>query len=156
MYKKDIAKLLRFETSKTKAGEMISLQDYTDRKQEEQKRIYYLLTPKRRYAEESPYTEMFKKKGVELLYLYETVDEFVVNHLREFQGIDLISADSPEAATDPLLQQTLAGDAAQSALSETEAKDLAKWVEEALGPDVVKQVDISRRLDNFPAIGMHK
>ncbi|KAI7854223.1 Hsp90 protein-domain-containing protein, partial [Circinella umbellata] len=152
MYKKDIAKLLRFETSKTKAGEMISLQDYTDRKQEEQKRIYYLLTPKRRYAEESPYTEMFKKKGVELLYLYETVDEFVVNHLREFQGIDLISADSPEAATDPLLQQALEGDAAQSALSETEAKDLAKWVEETLGPDVVKQVDISRRLDNFPAI----
>ncbi|KAI9277137.1 ribosomal protein S5 domain 2-type protein [Phascolomyces articulosus] len=151
MYKKDIAKLLRFESSLTKSGEMISLQDYADRKKEDQKRIYYLLTPKRRYAEESPYTEMFKKKGVELLYLYETVDEFVVNHLREFQGIDLISADSPEAATDPLLQQAPV-EGAGTALTETEAKDLAKWVEETLGPDVVKQVDVSRRLDKFPAI----
>ncbi|KAI9316910.1 Hsp90 protein-domain-containing protein [Dichotomocladium elegans] len=152
MYKKDIAKLLRFESSATKEGEMIGLQDYADRKKEGQSRIYYLLTPKRKYAEESPYTEMFKKNGVELLYLYETVDEFVVNHLKEFQGIELVSADSPEAATDPLLQQERLDDTNGIALSEAEAKELAKWVEETLGGDLVKQVDVSRRLEKFPAI----
>lgn len=155
MHKKEIAKLLRFESSATKEGEMISLQEYTDRKKEGQKRIYYLLTPRRRYAEESPYTEMFKKKGIELLYLYDTVDEFVVNHLREFQGVELVAADSPEAATDPLLQQEKGQDdqTASGSLSESEAKELAKWIEETLGSGVVKQVDVSRRLEKFPAVG---
>ncbi|KAG1049404.1 hypothetical protein G6F43_008269 [Rhizopus delemar] len=150
MHKREIAKLLRFESSQTKDGNMISLEEYAKRAQKEQKRIYYLLTPRRRYAEESPYTEMFKKKGVELLYLYDTVDEFVVNHLKEFQGYDLISADSPEAASDPLLQQTRDSDA--KALSDQDAKDLAQWIEKTLGDEVVKGVDVSRRLNTFPAI----
>lgn len=151
MHKREISKLLRFESSKSENNSMISLEDYAARSQEGQKRIYYLLTPKRKYAEESPYTEMFKKKGVELLYLYDTVDEFVVNHLKEFQGFDLISADSPEAAKDPLLQ--MERDANSQALSDAEAQDLAKWIETSLGDEVVKGVDVSRRLNSFPAIG---
>ncbi|GAA5809796.1 hypothetical protein MFLAVUS_003209 [Mucor flavus] len=150
MHKRDISKLLRFESSKSENNSMISLEDYAARSQEGQKRIYYLLTPKRKYAEESPYTEMFKKKGVELLYLYDTVDEFVVNHLKEFQGFDLISADSPEAAKDPLLQ--MERDANSQALSDAEAQDLANWIETSLGDEVVKGVDVSRRLNSFPAI----
>ncbi|KAI8343130.1 Hsp90 protein-domain-containing protein [Chlamydoabsidia padenii] len=154
MNKRDIAKLLRFESSTTKSGDLTSLEDYNGRKLEKQEAIYYLLTPKRRYAEESPYTEMFKKKGVELLYLYDTVDEFVVNHLSEFQGIKLVAADSPEAAADPLLQQDRPSSTEGGAalLSEQDAKDLAKWIETTLGTDAVKQVDVSRRLEKFPAI----
>lgn len=150
MHKREISKLLRFESSKSQNHGMISLEDYAARSKEGQKRIYYLLTPKRKYAEESPYTEMFKKKDVELLYLYETVDEFVVNHLKEFQGYDLVSADSPEAASDPLLQMDRDTDSA--ALSDSDAKDLAKWIENSLGDEVVKGVDVSRRLASFPAI----
>ncbi|KAI8987219.1 Hsp90 protein-domain-containing protein [Pilobolus umbonatus] len=150
MHKRDISKLLRFESSQTKNNEMISLEDYASRKKDGQKHIYYLLTPKRKYAEESPYTEMFKKNGVELLYLFDTVDEFVVNRLREFQGFDLISADSPEAAADPLLQSKREGE--DHALTDDDAKSLAKWIETTLGDEVVKGVDISRRLSNFPAI----
>lgn len=154
MHKRQVGKLLRFESSVTKNGDMISLEEYASRSKENQKRIYYLLTPKRKYAEESPYTEMFKKNGVELLYLYETVDEFVVNHLKEFQGYDLVSADSPEIASDPLLQ-TKDTDAPVdgSVLSDSDAKDLAKWIETSLGDEVVKGVDVSRRLSSFPAIG---
>lgn len=158
MHKRDIAKLLRFESSTTKSGDLTSLEDYNGRKLENQESIYYLLTPKRRYAEESPYTEMFKKKGVELLYLYDTVDEFVVNHLSEFQGIKLVAADSPEAAADPLLQQdrpSAAEDGGAALLSEDDAKALAKWMETTLGTEAVKQVDVSRRLDKFPAIGKY-
>ncbi|ORZ17387.1 Hsp90 protein-domain-containing protein [Absidia repens] len=156
MNKRDIAKLLRFESSATASGALTSLEDYNGRKLEKQEAIYYLLTPKRRYAEESPYTEMFKKKGVELLYLYDTVDEFVVNHLSEFQGIKLVAADSPEAAADPLLQQERPSSADVAGggplLNEDDAKKLAKWMETTLGTASVKQVDISRRLDKFPAI----
>lgn len=149
MHKREISKLLRFESSKSQNHSMISLEDYAKRRKEGQKRIYYLLTPKRKYAEESPYTEMFKKNDVELLYLYETVDEFVVNHLKEFQGYDLVSADSPEAASDPLLQMDRDS---SDALSDSDAKDLAKWIETSLGDEVVKGVDVSRRLASFPAI----
>ncbi|CEG64417.1 hypothetical protein RMATCC62417_01394 [Rhizopus microsporus] len=151
MHKREIAKLLRFESSTSKPGDtMISLEEYTKRAKEGQKRIYYLLTPKRKYAEESPYTEVFKKNGVELLYLYDTVDEFVVNHLKEFQGYDLISADSPEAASDPLLQQHK--EDKDKSLSDDDAKALAKWIEQTLGDEVVKGVNVSRRLNTFPAI----
>ncbi|KAG1450005.1 hypothetical protein G6F56_008475 [Rhizopus delemar] len=149
MHKRDIAKLLRFESSQSKET-MISLEEYAKRAKDGQKRIYYLLTPKRKYAEESPYSEMFKKNGVELLYLYDTVDEFVVNHLKEFQGYDLISADSPEAAKDPLLQDNKGAD--EKALSEQDAKDLAQWIEKTLGDEVVRGVDVSRRLNTYPAI----
>lgn len=149
MHKRDIAKLLRFESSQSKET-MISLEEYAKRAKDGQKRIYYLLTPKRKYAEESPYSEMFKNNGVELLYLYDTVDEFVVNHLKEFQGYDLISADSPEAAKDPLLQDNKGAD--EKALSEQDAKDLAQWIEKTLGDEVVRGVDVSRRLNTYPAI----
>ncbi|OBZ91930.1 TNF receptor-associated protein 1, mitochondrial [Choanephora cucurbitarum] len=148
MHKRDIAKLLRFESSKN--GSMISLEDYARHAKEGQKRIYYLLTPKRKYAEESPYTETFKKNDVELLYLYETVDEFVVNHLKEFQGYELVSADSPEAASDPLLQVDHSDSTAS--LSDTDAKELAQWIEKRLGREIVKGVQVSRRLATFPAI----
>lgn len=156
MHKREVGKLLRFESSMTNPGDMISLEDYANRcKDKNQKRIYYLLTPKRKYAEESPYTEMFKKNGVELLYLYETVDEFVVNHLKEFQGYDLVAADSPQIASDPLLQSArdTAGDDNNKVLTDKDAEELAKWIETSLGDEVVKGVDVSRRLSSFPAIG---
>jgi len=153
MHKKDIAKLLRFESSATENNEMISLKEYVDRKKENQKRIYYLLTPKRKFAEESPYFEAFKKNGIEVLYLYDTVDEFVVNHLREFQGLDLVAADSPEAAEDSMLRQhTTDNTASVQQLSEADAKELAKYIQDTLGSNVVKQVDVSRRLVNYPAV----
>jgi HSP90 family molecular chaperone len=154
MHKRDIAKLLRFESSKTTGGDMISLEQYNQRSQEGQKRIYYLLTPKRKYAEESPYTEMFNKKGIEILYLYDTVDEFVVNHLGKFQDYELVSADSPDLADDPLLQDDRSSAAMLGdALSDSDAKNLAGWIEKSLGDEVVKQVDVSRRLASYPAIG---
>ncbi|RUS31752.1 Hsp90 protein-domain-containing protein [Jimgerdemannia flammicorona] len=151
--KKDIAKLLRYETSATKEGELIGLKEYVERKKEGQERIYYLLTPKRKFAEESPYLEAFRKKDIEVLYLYDTVDEFVVDHLREHQRMQLVSIDSNEAATDPLLYDTEASDSASAtALTDQQAKELADWIQQTLGPQVVKQVDISRRLVSYPAI----
>ncbi|KAI8975270.1 Hsp90 protein-domain-containing protein [Mycotypha africana] len=155
MHKREISKLLRFESSKTKASsteDMISLDDYVNRrKNKDQKRIYYLLTPKRRYAEESPYTEIFTKKDIEVLYLYETVDEFVVNHLKTFQDYDFVAVDSPEAASDPLLVKA-SSEQQNDDLSDIDANDLALWIQNSLGPSVVKGVNVSRRLSSFPAV----
>lgn len=65
-HRKDIAKLLRYETSATKEGDMVGLKEYTERKKEGQNNIYYLVTPKRKFAEESPYFEAFKQKDIEV------------------------------------------------------------------------------------------
>ncbi|OZJ03399.1 hypothetical protein BZG36_04011 [Bifiguratus adelaidae] len=152
MNKKEIAKLLRYESSATKSGELIGLKDYADRVKEGQKRIYYILAPKRKFAEESPYNEVFRQNGVEVLYLYDTVDEFVVNHLREFQGLQLVSVDSAETANDPLLKKGEPATDTAGKLTDQQAKDLAAWMELTLGRDLVSKVDVSRRLVSYPAI----
>ncbi|RUS20614.1 ribosomal protein S5 domain 2-type protein, partial [Endogone sp. FLAS-F59071] len=150
-HKNDIAKLLRYETSATKEGDMVGLKEYMERKKEGQNNIYYLVTPKRKFAEESPYLEAFKQKDIEVLYLYDTVDEFVMSSLREYQGLKLVSIDSTEAAADPLLKDVIST-TDPSVLTEEQAIELAGWIQKTLGPDIVKQVDISKRLVSYPAI----
>jgi HSP90 family molecular chaperone len=64
--KEDLAKLLRFESSKLEAGSMTSLDDYISRMHPEQKEIYYLCAPSRALAEQSPYYEGFKAQDKEV------------------------------------------------------------------------------------------
>ena len=51
-----------------------------------QDKIYYLVTPKRSFAESSPYFEAFKKKDLEVLFLYNPIDDFLMGQLGEFKG----------------------------------------------------------------------
>ncbi|HEV7868531.1 MAG TPA: molecular chaperone HtpG, partial [Chthoniobacteraceae bacterium] len=83
-HREAIAKLLRFESSYTEKSKTTSLTDYVSRMPEEQKEIYYLLAPSRESAEASPYFEVFREKKFEVLYLSDPRDEFVMEHLREF------------------------------------------------------------------------
>ena len=92
-YRDEIAKLLRFESSKSEPDEMISLADYVERMAEGQKEIYYINGPSRTAAESGPYVEAFKKRDIEIIYTLEPIDDFVMNHLGEFDGKKLVSAD---------------------------------------------------------------
>jgi len=65
-WKTEIAGLMRMESSKTNPEQMTSLDEYVDRMHEKQRNIYYLCIPNRSFAENSPYFEAFKKKGVEV------------------------------------------------------------------------------------------
>ena len=81
--KEEAAKLLRFESSRGDAGELVSLDDYVGRMSPEQEdKIYYLLAPSRDSALSSAYMEALKAKELEVLLLYSTVDEFVMNNAR--------------------------------------------------------------------------
>jgi len=141
-HKEALGKLLRFESSALDKGKLTSLADYVKRMPSEQKEIYCLLAPNRAAAEASPYFEVFKERKFEVLFLYDPWDEFVMEHLHEFDSKPLRLAEK----ADLNLSQKKEG-----ALSEDAAKSLAGWLKETLG-DKVGEVRVSQRLVESPAV----
>jgi molecular chaperone HtpG len=92
-----LAKLLRFASSKSEESEpRVSLDDYVGRMPENQKRIYYLGGPDPAAIRKSPNLEIFRRRGLEVLFLTEPIDEFVMNALVSFAGKPLTSIDSED------------------------------------------------------------
>ncbi|MGJ3243422.1 MAG: molecular chaperone HtpG [Opitutales bacterium] len=148
-HRDQLAGLLRFESSMTEKGELTSLDDYLSRAKEEQKSIYYITGPSRAAIESGPYLEAFKARGLEVLFLYEGVDTFVMNHLREYKEKQLQSADAQDLdlgeATDP---------AKGEPLDKSEADALTEWAKKHLG-EAVTRVDTGERLTTSPAAVMN-
>ncbi|HCN29539.1 MAG TPA: molecular chaperone HtpG [Verrucomicrobiales bacterium] len=141
-----IAKLLRFESSLTGKGEVIGLADYAGRMKEDQKAIYYQVAPSRSTIESGPYVEAFKAKGYEVLYLYETIDEYVVSSLREFEGKPLQAVNSPDVELGDISSEG-------EALSEEETGKLCDWLKETLAAGV-EEVRAGKRLVSSPALAI--
>merc|ERR1712178_320531 len=89
--KKELAGLLRFETTNTAAGETISLKNYISRMPESQKVIHFLFASEREIAESSPYIELFKKRGEEVLFCFTAPDELCMRQIMEYDGKELRS-----------------------------------------------------------------
>ena len=151
-YHGEIAKLLRFESSKSDPGKLISLADYAGRMQEGQKDIYYINGPSRAAIEAGPYVEAFKKQDIEVIYTLEPIDDFVLSHLGEFDGKKLVSADRADLEL-PKTEETPAGgdQEAEPPLAAAEVESLTKWMKETLDGKV-KEVIASKRLVDSPAI----
>jgi molecular chaperone HtpG len=151
-YRDEIARLLRFESSKSEAGKLVSLVDYVERMVEGQKEIYYINGPSRTAAESGPYVEAFKKRDIEIIYTLEPIDDFVMNHLGEFDSKKLVSADRGDLDLSAIKS---AGDAeekdVESSMEPEVVKSLTAWIKEALG-ERVKEVIVSKRLVDSPAI----
>ena len=144
--REDLAKLLRFTTTTSGAGELSSLADYVARMKEGQGSIYYLLAPGPAAAS-SPHLEAFRAKGVEVLLLTEAVDSWVVSELREFGGHRLQSVAQGAADLSDL------ADADEKAAAEqagTEFAALTARLKELLG-DQVYDVRVTSRLTTSPA-----
>merc|ERR1712227_709853 len=85
-----ISELLRYQT--TKSGEsFISFREYCDRMKEGQNDIYYITGESKAAVENSPFLEVLKKKGLEVLYMVDPVDEYCVQQLKEYDGKKLKS-----------------------------------------------------------------
>ncbi|HWA09417.1 MAG TPA: molecular chaperone HtpG [Opitutaceae bacterium] len=146
-HKDPLMKLLRFESSRTEKGNATSLADYVSRMGGEQKEIYYLVGPNRAAIENGPYLEGFKARNLEVLFCYESVDEYVMNNVREFDGKKLTAADHADVKLADLPRP-------EGALSEEETKRLTTWLKETLG-DRVAEVKASDRLVDSPALALN-
>lgn len=138
-----LGKLLRFESSAQEAGKTTSLADYVKRMQPEQKEIFYLLAPNREAAESSPYFEVFNARKLEVLFLYEPLDEIVMENLISFDSKDLISAEKAELQLGEIKEHP-------ETISDEKAQELAKWLKSSLG-EKIEEVRVSKRLLESPA-----
>ncbi|MDD2463519.1 MAG: molecular chaperone HtpG [Desulfobulbus sp.] len=152
-HRTDLAKLLRFESSASESGKMISLEEYVGRMREGQDKIYYINGPNRAAIEYGPYVEMFKKRGVEIFYTLEPIDDFVLNHLGEYDGKKLVSADRADLALPETGETTPEPEAKESGepLDSKSLEGLCKWMKEVLG-ERIQEVKDSNRLVDSPAM----
>ena len=151
-YRDEIAKLLRFESSKSEAGKIISLAEYVERMAEGQEEIYYINGPSRTAAESGPYVEAFRKREIEIIYTLEPIDDFVMNHLGEFDGKKLVSADRGDLDLSAIKSSEKPEEEKTDSSMEPEvAESLVGWIKETLG-DRLKEVIVSKRLVGSPAI----
>lgn len=87
--------LLRFNSSSSKdADELVSLDEYVERMKKDQKEIYYAPGQSRDALALDPHLEIFKSKGIEVLYLYDPIDEFVISALGKYKDFDLKSVEN--------------------------------------------------------------
>ena len=151
-YQDQIAKLLRFESSKSEPGQMIPLAEYVERMAEGQNEIYYINGASRTAAESGPYVEAFKKRDIEIIYTLEPIDDFVMSHLGEFDSKKLVSADRGDLDLSEI--KTSAENEEKDAEEQLETEvveSLTKWIKDSLG-ERVKDVVASSRLVDSPAI----
>jgi molecular chaperone HtpG len=146
--REDIAKLLRFNSTKSGAEEQdVSFSDYVARMKEGQEKIYYLAAPTLTSAASSPHLEAFRKKGIEVLLLDRAVDNWVVTSLQGFEGKRLQSVAqgvSDFGALDDETEQQAKDKAA------AEFADLLTRMKAILG-DKVWDVRVTDRLTSSPA-----
>jgi len=146
-HKEQLTKLLRFESSLTDKGKTTSLADYVGRMGADQKEIYYLVGPNRAALESGPYLEGFKARNLEVIFCYETVDEYVMSNVREFESKKLTAADHADVKLSDIPKP-------EGALSEEDTKKLTTWLKETLGSRV-EEVKASDRLVDSPALAVN-
>ncbi|MFM9971285.1 MAG: molecular chaperone HtpG [Burkholderiales bacterium] len=143
-----LAKLMRFSTTHTDTEEQtVSLADYISRLKEGQSKIYFVTADTFLAAKNSPHLEALRKRGIEAVLLFDKVDEWVVSHLTEFEGKQLVSA-----AKGSLDLGTLEDEAEKKEQEKKsdEYKDLTMKLKDALG-DLVKEVRVTHRLTSSPS-----
>merc|ERR1712023_365728 len=140
-----IAKLMRYNSTKS-GEEMTSLDDYIARMPDSQAGIYYVTGESKRAVENSPFLEKLKKKGMEVLYMVDPIDEYAVQQLKEYEGKKLV------CATKEGLKINETDDEKKTFEEQkTATEGLCKLIKEVLD-DKVEKVVISNRLDQAPCV----
>ncbi|CAJ1450960.1 unnamed protein product [Effrenium voratum] len=139
-----VAELLRFHTSKS-GDEQISLKEYVDRMKEGQNDIYYITGESIQAVSSSPFLETLRKKGIEVIYMTDPVDEYCVQQLKEFDGKKLKSTTKEGLDIDD--------EDEKKKLEELKAEfePLTKLMKEVLG-DKVEKVMVSSRMADSPCV----
>lgn len=143
-----LMKLMRFASTKAGTGsEDVSLADYVARMPKGQDKIYYLVATSRQTAETSPYLEELKKKGIEVLLMWERIDEWLMGNLFEYEGKAFVSVTSSDLELGELADKK---DEAKEKEAAEKAKPLVERFKKALGNKVV-DVRAATRLTDSPS-----
>jgi len=138
-----IAKLLRYHSTKS-GEEMTSLEDYVSRMEDNQPGIYYITGESKRSVETSPFLEKLKKKGYEVLFMIDPIDEYAVQQLKEFDGKKLLAA-----TKEGLDMNDDEEDKKKFEEAKAKTESLCKLMKEVLD-DKVEKVVVSNRLADSP------
>lgn len=143
-----IAKLLRFVTTQSDSDEpSVSLETYVSRMKEGQEKIYFVTADSLKAAKSSPHLEVFRKKGIEVILLFDRIDEWLVSNLTEFEGKALQSVAKGGLDLGSLEDES----EKEEREKETNAyQELTDKMKETLG-EQVKDVRITFRLTESPA-----
>merc|ERR1712072_1350655 len=140
----EVAELLRFQTSKS-GDELISLKEYVDRMKEGQEDIYYITGESIASVSSSPFLESLRKKGYEVLYMVDPVDEYAVQQLKEFDGKKL------KSTTKEGLELDDEDEKKKMEELKAEFEPLCKLMKEVLG-DKTEKVMVSSRVVDSPCV----
>ncbi|KAF3796422.1 Endoplasmin-like protein [Nymphaea thermarum] len=137
-----LAKLLRFESTKSE-GKLASLDQYISRMKPGQKDIFYLTGSSKEQLEKSPFLERLTKKGYEVIYFMDPVDEYLMQYLmdyedKKFQNVSKEGLKLGKESKDKDLKESF--------------KELTKWWKDALSSEGVDSVKVSNRLDQTPCV----
>merc|ERR1712151_992275 len=141
--RKKLAKLLRFKSSKS-GSEMTSLEDYVTNMKEGQAGIYYVTGESMSAVENSPFIEQLKKRGYEVLFMVDPIDEYCVQQLKEFDDKKLICATKEGMALEDTDEEKKRFEEAKAA-----TEGLCKQIKDILDTKVEKVV-VSNRLADSP------
>ncbi|KAH6582458.1 hypothetical protein BASA61_006661 [Batrachochytrium salamandrivorans] len=140
-----LAELLRYHSTKS-GEELTSLKDYVTRMSEKQQHIYFITGESKASVENSPFIETLKKKGFEVLYMVDPIDEYCVQQLKEYDGKKLFNCTKENLELDDDAEEL------EKLKQQKEAfEPLTKQIKEILG-DKVEKVTISNRIVNSPCV----
>jgi len=139
-----LADLLRYQTSKS-GDESITLKEYVDRMKEGQQDIYYITGESIQGVSSSPFIETLRKKGIEVLYMIDPIDEYCVQQMKEYDGKKL------KSVTKEGLDLDTEEEKKKTEELKAEFEPLCKLIKEVLG-DKVEKVVIGNRIADSPVV----
>merc|ERR1711959_490294 len=138
-----LADLMRYSSSKS-GEDVTSLKDYVSRMKEDQKEIYCITGESRKAVESAPFLETLKKRGFEVLYMTDPIDEYAIQQLKEYDGKKILNITKEGLNIEKSDEEKKEWEEKKAA-----CENLCKLIKEVLA-DKAEKVVVSDRLTNSP------